>query len=435
MGLANAVQLFDEILQRMESLPEAVVQFILAHLSNARDVASCKCVSKQWKGSMRYNTSLYFPRNSFENYSGGEHPDSLIWKMVSAVERLEELVVYCPFTCFGLASWLMAAEKSLTHLELRMDSLLEHEDCRDGPSKMDHINVAKNLQSLKLWGVVVPESPKWDGFAKLKTLEIVGARLEDAALTVLLQACPNLTTLLLLGCEGLGSVSIDLPLLEQCKLDFYGPGNCSLSLVSPKIKTLEVTGCSWIRVPETQCLNNLSISNNAGRVYKVDFGKLSSLDFLSIRGIQWCWDAISNILQLASEVKHLYMKVEFTGDYESLLPFPEIDFVDFFNSHPKLKIFDIHGAMFAALCQKNSLKNVDSSFVIPCLTEVTITVRSPLNAEQKMCTLESLVKYGRQLKSMVIKILQMKSCHSSADDFFEEICKFRYLHRKIVRIE
>ena len=90
----------------------------------------------------------------------------------------------------------------------------------------------------------------------------------------------------------------------------------------------------------------------------VDFGKLAALEFLSIRGVQWCWDAISKMLQLASEVKHLYMKVEFTGDFDSLQPFPEIDFVDFFNSHPKLQKFDIHGAMFAALCQKNILKNV-----------------------------------------------------------------------------
>jgi len=52
------------------------------------------------------------------------------------------------------------------------------------------------------------------------------------------------------------------------------------------------------------------------------------------------------------------MKVEFTGDFDNLQPFPEIDLVDFFNSHPKLQKFDIHGAMFAALCQKNSLKNV-----------------------------------------------------------------------------
>lgn len=90
----------------------------------------------------------------------------------------------------------------------------------------------------------------------------------------------------------------------------------------------------------------------------VHFGKLVALETLSMRGIQWCWDAISMMLQMATEVKHLFMKIEFTGDNGDLLPFPEIDFVDFFNSHPKLQSFDIHGAMFAALCQKNSLKHV-----------------------------------------------------------------------------
>jgi hypothetical protein len=59
------------------------------------------------------------------------------------------------------------------------------------------------------------------------------------------------------------------------------------------------------------------------------------------------------------------MKVEFCGDFDALQPFPEIDLVEFFNSHPKLCKFEIHGAMFAALCQKNSLKNV--STVIPLL--------------------------------------------------------------------
>lgn len=73
--------------------------------------------------------------------------------------------------------------------------------------------------------------------------------------------------------------------------------------------------------------------------------------------------------------------------------------------------------------------------MIPCLEEVTVTIRSPLNAEQKMSTLESLVKYGKNLKKMTIKILQMKSNHSSADDFFEEICRFRYMNHKIISIE
>jgi hypothetical protein len=90
--------------------------------------------------------------------------------------------------------------------------------------------------------------------------------LEDPALTAALQACPNLKNLLLLGCEGVRSVSLELLNLEQCKLDFYGGGNYSLTLTSPKIEFLEVQGCSWISVRETTRLRNLSISNNAGNI-------------------------------------------------------------------------------------------------------------------------------------------------------------------------
>ncbi|PSS29164.1 F-box protein [Actinidia chinensis var. chinensis] len=419
----------------MDSLPDAIVQYILSNTSNAKDVALCTCVSKRWKDSMRYLRSLYFPRNLNDNLTGGDTTDNIVRQMVSSMCQLEALVVYCPFTSTGLDSWLSLTGPSLRYLELRMDNLVEQQPCTNNPSKLDCIGAVRNLESLKLWGVLMIHSPKWVFFQKLRNLEIVGAKLESPALSVALQACPNLTHLSLLACEGLRSVSIELPQLAHCKLDFYGLGNCSLSLVSPKLECLEVQGCSWIRVPETQCLRNLSVANNSGRVYKVDFGKLVALDFLSIRGVQWCWDAISKMLQLANDVKHLYMKVEFTGDFDALLPFPEIDFVEFFNTHPKLQKFDMHGAMFAALCQKNSLKNVDSRFVIPCLEETVITVRSPLNAEQKMNTLESLVKYGWNLKKMTIRILDMKSSHSSADDFFQDICRFRCLNRKIVSIE
>ncbi|KAG2703692.1 hypothetical protein I3843_06G140600 [Carya illinoinensis] len=419
----------------MDSLPDAIVQQILSHINNARDVVACNSVSKRWKDSMPYIRSLYFPRNSFDNHTGTDKPDNIVWKMISSIVQLEELVVYSPFSGAGLASWLSLVGPSLRHLELRMDNLVENPTCNESPSKLSCIGAAKNLESLKLWGVLMTHSPKWDVYQNLWNLEIVGARMEDPALTDAIHACPNLTNLLLLGCEGVRSVSIDLPHLRQCKLDFYGVGNCSLSLTSPKIEVLEVQGCSWIRVRETNHLKNLSIANNAGRVYMVDFGKLEALEFLSIRGVQWCWDAIVNMLKWASEVKHLYMKIEFTGDFEALQPFPEIDFVEFFNGHPKLQKFDVHGAMFAALCQKNSLKYADSGFVIPCLEEVVVTVRSPLNAEQKMSTLESFLKYGKNLKTLVLKILQMKSSHSSADDFFDEICRFTYMNRKIVRIQ
>ncbi|KAG4945340.1 hypothetical protein AAZX31_15G045200 [Glycine max] len=419
----------------MDPLPDAILQYILSRINNARDVAACNCVSKRWKDSMAYIRTLYFPRNSFDNPSLRESPDDIVKRMVSMVVRLEELVVYGPFSPSGLASWLSLVGMSLSQLELRMDNLADNQASHESPSKLDCIGAARNLESLKLWGVLMMHSPKWDVFQNLRTLEIVGARLEEPVLTVVFQSCPYLRRLKLLGCEGVGSISIDLPYLEQCKLDFYGLGNCSLTLSSPKIESLEVQGCSWIRVPETQHLRNLSISNSAGRVYMVDFGNLPALEFLTMRGVQWCWDAICKMLKMASEVKHIYMKVEFTGDYEALQPFPEIDFVDFFNNHPKLRKFDIHGAMFAALCQRNSLKHVDPGFLIPCLEEVVITVRSPLNAEQKMSTLESLLKYGKNLRTMVIKILQMKSSHSSADDFFDEICRLRYMNHGIVRIE
>ncbi|KAK7412067.1 hypothetical protein VNO78_03513 [Psophocarpus tetragonolobus] len=420
----------------MEALPDAILQYILAHINNARDVAVCNCVSKRWKDSIAYIRTLYFPRNSFDNPSLGESPDNIVKRMVSTVAQLQELVVYSPFSPSGLASWLSLVGLSLSQLELRMDNLADNQASQESPSKLDCIGAARNLETLKLWGVLMIRSPKWDVFPNLRTLEIIGARLEEPVLTVVLQTCPFLERLLLLGCEGIRSISIDLPYLEQCKLDFYGQGDCSLTLTSPKIESLEVQGCSWIRVPETQHLRNISISNSAGRVDMIDFGNLPVLEFLSMRAVQWCWDAMCKMLKLANEVKHLYMKVEFTGDnYDALQPFPEIDFVDFFNSHPKLRKFDIHGAMFAALCQRNSLKHVDPGFLIPCLEEVVITVRSPLNAEQKMSTLESLLKYGKNLRTMVIKILQMKSSHSSADDFFDEICRLRYMNHGIVRIE
>ncbi|CAL1352650.1 unnamed protein product [Linum trigynum] len=421
----------------MESLPDAIVQSIFSYMNNAKDVAICNSVSKSWKDSLPYIRSLYFPRSSFDNYNGVDHPDTIVWRMVAAVVRLEELVVYSPFTCKGLASWLLLAGSSLRQLELRMDNIAEYQQgCSEAlNSKVDCLGYARNLESLKLWGVLLMNAPKWDLFPKLQSLEIVGARLEDSALSSALQACPNLKTLVLLGCEGSSNVSIDLPHLQHCKLDFYGAGNCSFTLNSPRVEVLEIQGCSWIRVRETKCLKNLTISNSAGRVYMVDFDKLAALESLTMRGIQWCWDAIRKMLQCASEVKQLFMKVEFTGDFDSLDPFPEVDLVDFFNSHPKLQKFDIHGAMFASLCHKNSLRNLDSGFVIPSLEEVVVTVRSPLKAEQKINTLESLLKYGRNMKTMAIRILQMKSSHSSADDFFDDICRFQRLNHKIVRIE
>ena len=72
---------------------------------------------------MAYIRTLYFPRNSFDNPSLRESPDDIVKRMVSMVVRLEELVVYGPFSPSGLASWLSLVGMSLSQLELRMDNL------------------------------------------------------------------------------------------------------------------------------------------------------------------------------------------------------------------------------------------------------------------------------------------------------------------------
>ncbi|XP_058097187.1 F-box protein At1g10780-like [Magnolia sinica] len=417
----------------MDVLPDAVVQYILSNMTNARDVATCACVSKQWKESMPFIRSLYFARNSFGDES--TDVDAIIGQLIMSAVCLEELIIYCPFSTTSLTSWLLISSRSLRHLELRMDNPMQKKVLPGSITELDCIGWAKGLQTLKLWGVLITHSPNWGEFQSLRTLEIVGATLKDRALSDTIRACPNLTNLSLLGCNGLISVTINLQQLEQCRLDFCGWDVCSLSISSPKLQLLDIQGCSWIHVDKNHCLKNVSIANNEGKVCKVDLGKLPGLEFLSIRGVQWCWNAVSSILQCSSEVRHLVMKIEFTGDSNHLQAFPEIDLVEFFNNHPKLQNFEIHGAMFAALCQKNSLRSLDSRFTIPCLEETVITVRSPLNAEQKMSTIETLVKCSQRLRRMVIRVSQMKSCHSSADDFFEDICRFGHMNHKVIQIE
>ncbi|XXG70850.1 hypothetical protein AAC387_Pa07g0241 [Persea americana] len=417
----------------MDALPDAIVQFILSHISNVKDVSACNCVSKRWKESIPFIRSLYFPRGIFDDKM--VDGDEVIGRMISSALCLEELIMYCPFSPASLASWLSTKSQSLKHLELRMNSITENKASTESSAQLDPIDAAKGLETLKLWGVLMTQTPKWSGFQRLHSLEIVGARLKDSVLSETIRACPNLTNLTLLGCDGFRSVSIELQQLEQCRLDFYGLGDCAIALRSPKLQQLEIQGCSWIYVEKSHLLRSLSIANNSGKVCKVELGgRLPALEFLTIRGVQWCWSAISHVLQCANEVKQLVMKIEFTGDNE-LQPFPEIDFVEFFNNHPKLCKFEIHGAMFAALCQKKSLRSLDSKFSIPCLEEVLITVRSPLNPEQKLSTLESLVKHSKKLKKMVIRASQMKNCHTIADEFFEEVLDFKYKNLKIVRVE
>lgn len=76
-----------------------------------------------------------------------------------------------------------------------------------------------------------------------------------------------------------------------------------------------------------------------------------------------------------------------------------------------------------------------SSFKIPNLKQIAITVRSPLNAEQKLNTLESLLKCSKNIQKMVIRVSQMRTFQDIADDFFEDIWKFANMNKKIVFIE
>ncbi|KAL6661287.1 hypothetical protein ACP70R_000671 [Stipagrostis hirtigluma subsp. patula] len=417
----------------MDALPEGVVQHILSQLSNARDVAACAGVARCWRDCVPFLPSLYFPRGAFDAAGGAAAADDAIGRMVGAAARLEELVVYCPFTPARLPEWLAARGATLRVLELRVDSAFAA--ATDKSDHLDCIGAAAGLEDLRLWGLTLTRAPEWGRMERLRVLQVVGAVLRDTAINAAVAACPNLTDLAILGCECSGELAISLPLLERCRLDFVGSAICSLTLAAPRVESLEVQGFNWISLRDVNRLRHLTIAKTTGTVYHVEMGKLPELEQLSLRGVQWSWGAISSVLQCASEVKHLVMKVEFCGDFDTLLPFPELDLVEFFNSHPKLRKFEIHGAMFAALCQKNSLKNVNSRFVIPCLEDILVTVRSPLNAEQKLSTLESLVRYSMRLRRMIIRISQMKNCHEAGDDFFEDICKFSYMNSGKVWIE
>ncbi|KMZ67744.1 F-box protein-like [Zostera marina] len=419
----------------MESLPIETVQQILSNLITARDISTCNCVSKRWKESVPYIPTLFFPRSFF---SGSNSPESnaIIGRMISSAVILSKLIIYCPVSFTNLSSWLTLKSKSLRSLDLRLDSITskKYDIEEDATRKLDCIDCVKDLESLKLWGVCLHNSPKWSCFERLLSLEIIGANLREKSLMDALKACPNLTNLALIGCDGVVRVDINLPRLETCRLDFLGHMNLSLDIKSQNLQQLSISGFSWIHVYHNNCLRTVSISKASGSVYMVDIGKVECLEYLSVRGVQWSWKALDSVLKTASNVKCLIMKVEFCGE-DNLMPFPPVDLVDFFNNHPKLQSFEIHGAMFAALSQKDNLGDLHSSFKIPNLKQIAITVRSPLNAEQKLNTLESLLKCSKNIQKMVIRVSQMRTFQDIADDFFEDIWKFANMNKKIVFIE
>ncbi|KAJ7519493.1 hypothetical protein O6H91_20G064500 [Diphasiastrum complanatum] len=404
----------------LEALPEAIVQHILSSVSNARDVSVCSSVCKKWKYSMCHVRRLYFARNVGDERE--RQSDHIVTRMVLSMTALEELVVYCPFFTGSLLAWLLHSKHSLKVLELRVDDTGEKRTANSSMCKLDCISSSLQLQILRLWGVSLSQPPSgWRCFKNLHTLEIVGARIRDTALSGILLACRFLKELTLLGCDGVDSFCFDLQYLEKCRLDFSGLGDSSIFFVAPMLGFLEIQGAASLLIKGKHSLRHLTIGNISGKVNKVDVGKLPDLESLSVRGVHWRWDAIQNLLECATEVKEIVMKVEFCGDREKLEPFPEIDFVKFFSAHQKLQRFDSQGAMFAALSQRNSLKMLSSTFEIPCLREAHITVRSPFNADQKLLVLESLIRCSPLLCKLAIRISQMKNCEAAADDFFRKM--------------
>lgn len=255
----------------MDALPDGVVQHILSQVSNARDVAACAGVSRCWRGCVPYLPALYFPRSAFESSAaagsgrGGSEravaaADEAIGRMVAAAARLEELVVYCPFSISLLPRWLAARGATLRVLELRLDS------AADMQGQLDCVALAPGLQELRLWGLSLSRPPAWGPLDRLRVLEIVGAVLLDNVVNAAVAACRNLTDLALLGCECAGEVVLALPLLERCRLDIVGAGGCSLKLAAPRVESLEVQGFGWIslRGATGSCLRRLTISKNAG---------------------------------------------------------------------------------------------------------------------------------------------------------------------------
>ena len=253
----------DEAGGAMDALPDGVVQHILSQLSSARDVAACAAVARCWRGCVPYLPSLYFPRGAFEAAAAA---DDAIGRMVAAAARLEELVVYCPFSASLLPRWLAARAATLRVLELRVDSAAADKSGSGSGQghHLDCVGVAAGLEELRLWGLIMTAPPAWGRMERLRVLEVVGAVLGEAAVNGAVAACPNLTDLALLGCECAGEAAISLPLLERCRLDFVGAGNCSLRLAAPRVESLEVQGFCWISLQGGDRLKHLTISMTTG---------------------------------------------------------------------------------------------------------------------------------------------------------------------------
>ncbi|RLN22301.1 uncharacterized protein C2845_PM07G14210 [Panicum miliaceum] len=131
----------------MDALPDSVVQHILSQFRNARDVAACAAVARCWRGCMPYLPSLYFPRGAFEA--------DAIGRMVAAAARLEELVLYCPFSASLLPCWLAARATMLRVLELRVDSAADraghHLDCASVAAGIEELRLPHHAAAPSPW--------------------------------------------------------------------------------------------------------------------------------------------------------------------------------------------------------------------------------------------------------------------------------------------
>ena len=208
--------------------------------------------------------SIHFPR-TIGDEKGYIFSDRIVTRMILSTNSLKELKVYCSFSSVSLAAWISHTKTSLTHLEIRVDDLSDKQPLNSSMCKIDQLASITNLQALRLWGVQLSERPHWTSFSSLFTLEIVGARLHDQALRGILNACPSLISLTLLGCSGIRYAAVDqMRGLKRCRLDFYGSGDCCIIISAPKLEFLEVQGASCIHVSGDHCLRHLSIANIQG---------------------------------------------------------------------------------------------------------------------------------------------------------------------------
>ncbi|XVF45715.1 hypothetical protein PTKIN_Ptkin02bG0228500 [Pterospermum kingtungense] len=122
---------------------------------------------------------------------------------------------------------------------------------------------------------------------------------------------------------------------------------------------------------------------------------------------------------------HQISFVQYTGDDEdSYLPFPNVDFVEFFSGHPKLKKVDINGGMYRALSREN---NIQPGFSIPTLEEVTVEVRP----EHTMEALEYMINHAKMLKKIVITVFRPQRCSKL---FLDKIRELKKNNSKLVSI-